>query len=100
MSLKTRLDKLEGKLGTASGDMMLYCPGEGEIEGAELIRRPTPDRDGLARLADGSEKCVIYESGHIVFSGPGYDYWPDAILWKQRGAVVFILPGNTTEDDI
>lgn len=61
MNIAGRLRKIESQLSVKDkGEIILYNE-YGKSVDAEIIRKPTPEAEGLAKLADGSEMPIIYE---------------------------------------
>jgi len=98
MGLNTRVKRLEQAQEPQRG-YHLYSPAGAILEGAEVITRATPEAEGLARLADGTEKAVIWQ-GKAVFVFDA-DILTEKLWWIRNDDPVFSFAGTgITEDDI
>ncbi len=64
-----------------------------------MLTIPTKDTEGLARLADGTEKGVIIKSSAVVFIFDA-DILTDKLWWVQDGPGFSFVGSGLTEDDI
>lgn len=63
MNLESRLNKLEIRIlekHKEKGDIVLYNE-YGNVVDAIVVKMPTAECEGLARLTDGTEQAIIYE---------------------------------------
>ena len=98
-SVESRIEKLEkstaGKALEPS-ELLIIDDTDQKAEGV-IVRMPTPEADGIARLADGTERAVMYESDWrdidyafpIVFLDTRSD--PEAKLRIRRGDIAYCM---------
>lgn len=92
-SVESRVERLEktaaGKA-LEPGDLLIIDDTDQKVE-AVVVKMPTPEADGLARLPDGTEPAIMYESNwrdiDDVFTVVFLDTKPDpqAKLRIRRG---------------
>ena len=101
MGLESRLKRLENVHKLQKQEYRLYDPVTGEYltdTDAEVITVPTPTAEGLARLADGTEKAVVMK-GKIEFDFDA-DRRADELWWICQDGLIFHFGNRITEEDI
>jgi len=91
MSLEHRVSKLEVEAKSKIVDLksvLLFDSNSVRVD-AEMVRMPTPDLEGLARLPDGSEMPILFEVNwqDIMFVMPKDEETSDGKLRVRRGDV-------------
>ena len=98
MSLQQRVKRLESYARTPHGKgYALYSLAEDDLTGAELVTVPTAEREGLARLADGTKKAVVMHNSGFIFAD---DTCPDKLLWVSQDGPIFLMPEGMSEADL
>lgn len=98
MGLNSRLKRLE-QAQEPQGQYRLYSPARNDLTGAEMLSKPTLEAEGLARLADGTEKAVIWKGkAGFIFDA---DRLTEKLWWIRNNGQVFSFAGSgLKEDDI
>jgi len=89
MNLSSRLDKIENLVKSRQVEkslIALYNEFGKPVDG-EVVKMPMSEAEGVARLADGTEKPIIYEAGW----NNGIDIFQDETL---------IIDNETEIDDV
>ena len=84
MNILSRIAKLEKKASRTKG-YGIYDANGVEVQ-AEVISKPTPEVDGLARLPDGTEIAIVYDYGlEIKVAGePEVEKDEGKLYYRQR----------------
>jgi len=75
-SLEKRVEALENEIAAKTKPPRLFDWECNEIGNAEILRMPTGEREGLARLANGSEMPIILEKV--------YDDSEISVIWRRK----------------
>jgi hypothetical protein len=94
MNIENRLRNAESVIKArhrSKGEIVLYKEFGEAVDGVVVIM-PSIDKEGLAKLADGTEKPIIYE--------PDWDYLCDVWIYKANGNFLFLDNNPIGQDRI
>jgi hypothetical protein len=84
MNIESRLNKIEIRImekHKAKGDIVLYNE-YGKVVDGVVIKMPTSEAEGLARLPEGIEQAIVYEDN--------WNRWVDVFLFDVNDRLFFL----------
>lgn len=84
MNIESRLNKVEIRImekHKTKGDIVLYNE-YGKLADGVVIKMPTSEAEGLARLPEGIEQAIVYEDS--------WDRWVDVFLFGLDDRLYFL----------